>query len=228
MYLARKVALVFIVLNCLGMSSVLADSGLQTEELYPDEYPRGVVFSYSGGRQRERFYGQPNAWYAIYRMPIYPGKSYDVLLAHAGDPSRLRVYALDSNLFERPSGKYELVLYRMDSGSRHNRVYATTIATSSDSSAKKVYLLVEWLSVSNEMPAPVVLQAVSDEVAGNGDCRGMYWAWRNDCQQHSNGMHIESPLQSEKRRNAGDAQPPHPGIVDQDRNDALPFRLLPY
>ena len=213
------------------MLNALADSRPQAQELYPDEYPLGVAFSFPAGGQPERYFGQPGTWYAMYRMPIYPGKAYDVLLAHAGDPSRLRIYALDGNPFERLSGKYELTLRRMESGSSHNLVYETTIATSSDSTAKRIYLLLEWLpQVNNEMPVPVVLQAVSSEFANYMPeaCSSRYWSWHNECQQPLNGAHIESPLQSEKHRNASDGQVPRPGITEQDRRNAPSFRLLPY
>lgn len=214
---------------CLCMFEVKADSGVQALEVYPDEYPQGVSFFFPAAGQAGRFAAQAGAWYAVYRMPIHPGKAYDLLLAHAGEAARMRLYALDGNPFEKSAVRYELYLHKLEFGGKRNAVYGTTIATAPDSSAHRIYLLLEWLpAAANEMPIPAVLQVISSDPAGSqpDDRHGMYWSWHNEWQRPLNGLHVESPLQSEQRRNANETQPP--AMTQPDRHSAPPYRLLPY
>ncbi len=229
MFLHRRIAPVVVLLAGLCALDAHADPALQALEVYPDEYPQGVAFFIPARAQLERMEGRRGAWYAVYRLPINPGKAYDLLLAHSGAPARIRVYALNSNPFEVVPVKYELSLRRLEFGGRRNAVYGTTIATPPDSTARRIYLLMEWLaSASNELPPPVVLQVLSSDPAGYlpEDRHGMYWSWHNEWQRPLNDLHVESPLQSEQRRYA--EEPPRHDLVEQERRNAPPYRLLPY
>ena len=227
MFLRRLISLACCLLFSLCLFDARADSGLQAQDIYPDEYPQGVAFVLPGSTQIARIAGHAGAWYAVYRMPIYPGKAYDLLLAHAGEANCLRFYALDNNPLETAATRHELYLRRLEFGGRRNAVYGTTIATQPDSSAHGVYLLFEWLpQAGNEMPLPVVFQAISSDPAGYTpeDRHGMYWSWHHEWAKPLNDLHAESPLQSEKRRNASEAPPPDAA----ERRNAPPYRLLPY
>jgi hypothetical protein len=214
---------------CLGTFSARADSGLQVQEIYPDEYPQGVAFVLPAGGQLAHIAGHGGAWYAVYRMPIYPGKAYDLLLAHAGEVAHVRLYALDNNPLELAAVRHELYLRKLEFGGRRNSVYGTTIATPPHFSVRRVYLLLEWLPQSGkEMAVPVVFQAISSDPAGYmpDDRHGMYWSWRQEWQRPLNDLHVESPLQGEKRRNASEAPPPDSAA--RDGRNAPPYMLLPY
>jgi len=229
MFFRRFITSAIFLFFCLCIFDAQADSGLQAVEVYPDEYPQGVAFFFPPPGQAGRFTGQAGAWYAVYRMPIYPGKAYDLLLAHAGEASRMRLYALDGNPFEKTPVRYELYMHKLEFGGRRNAVYGTTIATSPDSSTRRIYLLLEWASsASNEMPIPAVLQIISSDPAGYmpDDRHGMYWSWHNEWQRPLNDLHVESPLQSERRRNANETPPS--AMMQPDRRSAPPYRLLPY
>ena len=198
-----------LLLSCLCMSNARADSGWQAMEAYPDEYPQGVAFFFLPPGKGPGIGGQARAWYAVYRLPIHPGTAYDLLVAHAGDASRMRLYALNSNPFEKASVRYALNMYKLEFSGKRNAVYGTTIATSPDSSAHRIYLLLEWLpSASNEMPVPAVLQIISRDSDGYvaDDRHGMYWLWHKDWQRPLNDLHVEGPLQSEKRQRSIDAR----------------------
>jgi hypothetical protein len=229
MFRRRLIMSAIFLFSSLSVCNAKGDAGLHALEFYPDEYPQGVAFYLPPPGQAVRISGRADAWYAVYQMPIYPGKAYDLLLAHDGDASRMRLYTLNGNPFERTSVRYELYMRKLEFGGKHNSVYGTTIATSPDSSAHKIYLLLEWLpSASNEMPVPAVLQVISSDPDGYmpEDRHGMYWSWHKEWQHPLNDLHVESPLQSEKRRNANDTQPP--ANVQPDRSGAPPYRLLPY
>lgn len=218
-----------LLLLCLWRLDARADSGMQAEEVYPDEYPHAVAFVRPGNVPLARITGRVGAWYAVCRMPIYPGKAYDLLLAHGGAAASMRLYALDNNPLEMATARHELYLRRLDFGGRNNAVYGTTIATLPNSSARRIYLLLEWLPQDDrEMPRPLVFQAISSDPAGYApkDRHGMYWAWHNEWQKPLNDLHVESPLQAERHRNADEAPPPE--IAEPDRRSAPPYRLLPY
>jgi hypothetical protein len=220
-------AAIFLAL-CLCALDARADSA-HAPEIYPDEYPQGVAFFLPSPGLAVRLAGQAGAWYAIYRMPVYPGKAYDLLLAHEGDAARMKLYALDSNPFEKTLARNELYLRKLEFGGKRNSVYGTTIATSPNSSARGIYLMLEWLpSAGREMPMPVVLQIISSDPAGYmpDDRHGMYWSWHKEWQRPLNDLHVESALQSEQRRNANETQPPAATLPDM--RNAPPFRLLPY
>lgn len=225
----RILGSVLLLVSCLCMCDARADSGWQALEAYPDEYPQGVAFFFLPPGKVAGLAGKAGAWYAVYRLPIYPGKAYDLLVAHEGDASRMRLYALDGNPFEKSPVRYRLDMHKLEFSGKRNAVYGTTIATSPESSAHRIYLLLEWLpSASNEMPVPAVLQIISSDPDGYmpEDRHGMYWSWHKEWQRPLNDLHVESPLQSEKRRNANETQ--QPGSVQPDRRDAPPYRLLPY
>jgi hypothetical protein len=229
MSLHRCIAPVLALLAGLCALNAHASPALQALEVYPDEYPQGVAFFIPAHAQLERMDGRPGAWYAVYELPIYPGKAYDLLLAHGGAPARIRLYALNRSPFEATPVKYELNLRKLEFSGKRNAVYGTTIATQPDSTARRIYLLMEWLAPArNELPPPVVLQVLSSDPAGYTpeDRHGMYWSWHNEWQRPLNDLHVESPLQSEQHRYAEEQQ--HHDLAEQERRNAPPFRLLPY
>ena len=59
--------------------------------VYPNEAPSAAAFFPAGG-PLERFTGRPGAWYALYRLPMYPGRPYELLIGHVGD---LRFYTTE-------------------------------------------------------------------------------------------------------------------------------------
>lgn len=219
MFLRRLITIAAILLSFSGATTAHADySAPPAIELYPDEYPVGVAFFFPAGYPLERFTSQPGVWYAIYRIPMRPGRPYDILLSHAGDPSRMKVYALDNHPFDKVLVKYEINLRRLEFGGKQNAVYGTTISTPPYSAANSVYLLLEWTSpISDERPIPLVLQVLSSmPIYMSEDRRDLRWscndAWKRplhdlykerplqDEKSHTHDLHIESPLQSERRR----------------------------
>lgn len=231
MNLRRFMAATVILLSCLSTPGSHAGiSAPPAITLYPDDYPLGVAFFFPSGGPLERFTSRPGAWYAIYRMPLYPGRPYDVLLGHAGDPARMKVYALDNHPFDVVSIKYELNLRRLEFGGRRNTLYGTTISTPPDSAAYGVYLLLEWIPpMSNERPIPVVLQVLSSESGYRQDSlRDLHPSWHGSWQRPWNDLHIESPLQSQNNRNIIVIPLPRSEIWDKDRRNVPPMRLLPY
>ena len=74
----------------------------------PDAFPTNVSFFFPAGSPLERFTNQRDAWYAIYQTSLYPGYPYSIILRHNGDPSRVKLFALDKHPFDRVSMKMEL------------------------------------------------------------------------------------------------------------------------
>jgi len=160
--------------------------------VYPNDFPVGASFFFPSGGPLERFTGRPGAWYAIYRLPMYPGRPYELLLGHDGDPSRMKVYAMDAHPFGKVNVKFEVPMRRLEavSAGSHHPVYAATLATPRDISAFGIYLLLEWDPPAGAgKPIPVMLQTLSVTEAPYSFPRWWFKPQRE----------LESPLQSQHR-----------------------------
>jgi hypothetical protein len=131
----------------------------------PDEYPVDAYFFFPAGGPLERFTGRPGAWYAIFRSPMYPGRPYDLILVHNGDPGRMKVFALDNHPFDKVSVKSELPLRKIDGwADSSDSAYAATILLPRDASVHGIYLLLEWMPPpGKERPLPVSMQVLSPD-----------------------------------------------------------------
>lgn len=193
--IVRTSLVVLLLAGTLGAAAAASFNGPPAITVYPDDYPVDVSFFFPAGGPLERFTGRPGAWYAIYRTPMYPGRPYDLILEHAGDPVRMKLFALDNHPFDRVSVKSELNLRRIDGwqGS-HEHAYAATIALPRDSSVYGVYLLLEWMPpLGQDRPLPVSLQLLSaDPRPQMGQGRGWWAPWAE--------KNVKSPLQSQNRK----------------------------
>lgn len=178
--------------------------------IYPDDYPVDVAFFFPAGGPLERFTGRPGAWYAIYRIPMYPGRPYDLVIGHSGDPARMKVFALDNHPFDKVSVKYELRFRKFSQGDSPEGIYGTTIAIPRDSGAYGLYLLLEWNPpAGKEKPIPVELQLLSADPLPSME-QGRSW-WRS-----GPDMGVESPLQSQNR-NPYEIPLPQAGAREKER-----------
>jgi len=133
--------------------------------LYPDEFPLNVGFNFAGGGAAERFTGNRDAWYSIYRFGMQRGVSYNLVLSHDGDVDRLRVYALDNHPFGQVGMKYELKLSdkgRMAFRHGERRTFVAGMALPDDVPAAEIFLLLEWIPrFDRNRPLPVSLQILT-------------------------------------------------------------------
>lgn len=160
--------------------------------VFPDDYPVDVSFFFPAGGPLERFTGRPGAWYAIYRTPMYPGRPYDLILEHKGDPGRMKIFALDNHPFEKVTVKYELPLRKIDGwAGSSDSAYAATIMLPRDATIYGVYLLLEWMPLpGKDRPLPVSMQLLSRDPRpqmGQGRTWSFPWADKS----------VKSPLQSQ-------------------------------
>jgi hypothetical protein len=115
--------------------------------LYPEEPPTKAAFFFSAGGPLERFTSKPDAWYALYRLPLYLNQAYAILLSHEEEPERIRVFALDRSPFDTVSMKYELRMANVDWQPFHRpraRTYESVVSLPMDSAVPGIFLLVEW------------------------------------------------------------------------------------
>lgn len=159
----------------------------------PDDFPVDVAFFFPAGGPLERFTGRPGAWYAIYRTPMYPGRVYDLILEHNGDPGRMKIFALDNHPFDQVSVKFELPLRKIDGwgGSSSGFAYAATIRLPGDATVYGVYLLLEWRPPpGKDRPLPVSMQLLSSDPRWQTG-QGRTWSYP------SADKSLKSPLQSQ-------------------------------
>ncbi len=161
--------------------------------VYADDFPLDVAFFFPAGGPLERFTGRPGAWYALYRMALDPGRPYDLVLIHRGDPGRMRVYALDNHPFDRVSVKAELGMQKAEGWrDREGTPYVATIALPRDAAVREIYLLLEWSPPpGRDRPLPVSLQLLSMETQS--------WAGQERSWERRWGTSVKSPLQSRIR-----------------------------
>lgn len=185
-------ALLFILL--FSAEGLAYNDGPPVAALYPDDLPVHGNFFFSAGSPLERFTNQKDAWYAVYQTSLYPGYPYAVVLRHKGDPSRMKVYALDNHPFEKVSMKFELVLRKAvmpyDQGYK-GPVYEAIISLPKKAKTQALFLLLEWRpSAGNDRPLPVSIQVLS---TGYGQLmgRGRKWSgpqsykWRQNSSMQS-------------------------------------------
>lgn len=192
-WLAASTAAVLLLCGMEGQASAYGN-GPPAITVFPDDFPADVSFFFPAGGPLERFTSRPGAWYAIYRTPLYPGRPYDLILEHSGDPTRIKIFALDNHPFERVSVKAELHPVKAE-GRRHSSgtAYVATIALPRDSAVYGVYLLMEWNPPPGEnKPLPVSLQVLSVETRPRmGQGRTWWWPWADN--------NVNRPLQSQNR-----------------------------
>lgn len=162
--------------------------------LFPDDFPSNVPFFFPSGGPLERFTGKPGAWYALYRAAMYPGRPYDLLLWHPGDPDRLKIFALDGHPFGPVSVRQEIRLRRIDGRHSPGGLYTALVQIPRDSAEYGIYLLLEWFPPAGRIrPLQADLQILSaDRAPPWGGLRP--W-WRSGADRG-----VESPLQQERRR----------------------------
>ena len=118
-----------ILLLCVGQTVRAGFDSPPAITVYPNDDPVGVAFFFPSGSPLERFTGRPGAWYALYRLPMFPGRTYRLLLGHDGDPARMKAYAMDDHPFGKVGVKLELPLRKVASGpAGANPVYAVPLA----------------------------------------------------------------------------------------------------
>jgi hypothetical protein len=166
MRLPRLAALAAVLLAIAGNAP--ADTlfnGAPAITVFPDEYPVDASFFFPAGGPMERFTGRPGAWYAIYRSPMHPGRPYDLILEHNGDPGRMKIFALDNHPFDIVSIKYELPLRKIDGwAGSSDSAYAATFMLPRDASVHGIYLLLEWMPPpGKDRPLPVSMQVLSSD-----------------------------------------------------------------
>jgi hypothetical protein len=134
--------------------------------LGPEEPPARVTFYFPAGGPLERFTSKPDAWYSLYRLPLYLNQPYAILLSHEEEAERIRVFALDRSPFDMPSMKYELRMARLDwqPFDRQNvHGYESIVSLPPDSAVPGIYLLVEWTPSPkpNAKPPSLLLQVLT-------------------------------------------------------------------
>jgi hypothetical protein len=163
--------------------------------VYPNDVPSAAVFFPAGG-PLERFTGRPGAWYALYRLPMYPGRPYELLIGHAGDPARLRAYALDDHPFGKVNVKLEIALRRVETWGADQQMptYAASVSTPFDTANFGFFLLLEWdPPTAHGKPLPLLLQTLA--VVENPYSPPKWWFM----QRREFDRPPESPLQSRRR-----------------------------
>lgn len=189
---ASRIALLMVWAMAGGASASF--NGPPAITVFPDDYPVDVSFFFPAGGPLERFTGRPGAWYAIYRTPMYPGRPYDLILEHKGDPGRIKLIALDNHPFDKVSVKAELSLRKIDGiAGSSGSAYAATIVLPRDASVYGIYLLLEWMPPpGKDRPFPVSMQVLSSDPRpqmGQGRTWSFPWADKS----------VKSPLQSQNR-----------------------------
>lgn len=133
--------------------------------VYPDDLPLDVGFQFPGGGAAERFTGNRDAWYSLYRLVMRQGVSYTLAINHDGDRDRLRIYALDNHPFGQVGMKYELKLTEKEGLSLDRgrmRTFVAGMALPDDVLVAEIFLLLEWIPrFDKNRPLPVLLQVVS-------------------------------------------------------------------
>lgn len=154
--------------------------------LYPEEPPTRVTFYFSAGGPLERFTSKPDAWYALYRLPLNLNQPYAVLLTYEEQPERIRVFALDRSPFNTVSMKYELRMANTDWEPFYRqgtRSYESVISLPVDSAVPGVYLLVEWTPPPGLTPKPpsLLFQVLTANNAYMERRRPhkSWWSWGN-------------------------------------------------
>jgi len=192
MRLRRLVSLAAVLLSIAG--SATADTlfnGPPAITVFPDDFPVDVSFFFPAGGPLERFTGRPGAWYAIYRTPMYPGRPYDLILEHTGDPGRMKLFALDNHPFDKVTVKSELPLGKINGwDGSSDSAYAAKIMLPRDSSVYGIYLLLEWMPPpGKDRPLPVSMQLLSSDPRPQmGQERTWSFPWADKS--------VKSPLQS--------------------------------
>jgi hypothetical protein len=196
MRLRRLAALAAVLLSIAGSAPANAlFNGPPAITVYPDDFPVDVAFFFPAGGPLERFTGRPGAWYAIYRTPMYPGRPYDLILEHKGDPGRMKIFALDNHPFGKVSVKQELRLRKFEFGYASGPIYGVTISIPRDSAVYGLYLLLEWNPpAGDDRPVPVELQVLTAERSPLWG-QGRPWPWGRSGPDKG----VESPLQSQNR-----------------------------
>jgi len=214
MRLRRLVSLAAVLLSIAGSATAnTLFNGPPAITVFPDDSPVDVSFFFPAGGPLERFTGRPGAWYAIYRTPMYPGRPYDLILEHNGDPGRIMIFALDNHPFGKVTVKYELPLRKIDGwGSSPDSVYAATILLPRDASVYGIYLLLEWMPLpGKDQPLPVSMQLLSSDPRpqiGQGRAWSFPWADKsvNSPLQshHGNPYEIPVPRSNPREKGAGE------------------------
>jgi hypothetical protein len=168
-------------------------SGPPAIPLFPDGPPVEVAFFFPSGGPLERFTARPGAWYAIFRLPMSPGRPYDVVIGHAGDPARMKVFALDNHPFDPAAVKQELLFRKSGSDDPSWTYYGSAVSLPRDSAVYGIFLLLEWNPPpGKDGPIPVEMQATSADRFPQAGRGGTWWQARP-------GFVVESPLQSRSR-----------------------------
>ncbi|HZW36440.1 MAG TPA: hypothetical protein VFF01_05820 [Candidatus Deferrimicrobiaceae bacterium] len=173
-------------------SAAASFNGPPAITVFPDDYPADVSFFFPAGGPLERFTGRPGVWYAIYRAPLYPGRPYDLILEHKGDPERLKIFALDNHPFDKVTVKSEILLRKIDGwADSSDAAYVARIILPRDASVYGIYLLLEWMSPpGKDGPLPVTMQVLSwDPRPQTGEGRMWSLPWVDKS--------VKSPLQSQ-------------------------------
>lgn len=153
--------------------------------LYPDEPPTRVTFYFSGGGPLERFTSRPDAWYALYRLPLYPNQPCAILLNHDNEPERIRVFALDRSPFDAVSMKYELRMTNIDwqpFRGHGARSYESLITLPADSAVPGIYILVESTPRGPaEKAGPLLFQVLTanNTYVERRRSPSTWWRWGN-------------------------------------------------
>lgn len=133
--------------------------------VFPDDLPLTVGFHFAGGGAAERFTGNRDAWYSIYRFGMLRGVSYNLVMSHNGDGDRLRVYALDNHPFGQVGMKYELKLSGkggMTFRQGEKRTFVAAMTLPDYVPATEIFLLLEWMPrFDKNRPLPVSLQILT-------------------------------------------------------------------
>lgn len=181
--LLRLPAILFIILVALDVSAFY--DAIPVVTLYPDEPPTRVTFYFAGGGPLERFTSRPDAWYALYRLPLYPNQPCTILLNHDNEPEKIRVFALDRSPFDNASMKYELRMAKIDwqpFRGQAARSYETVISLPADSAVPGIYILVESTPRGPaEKASPLLFQVLTANSTYMDRRRShtSWWTWGN-------------------------------------------------
>ena len=214
MRLRRLASLAAVLLSIAGSASAnMLFNGPPAITVFPDDFPVDVSFFFPAGGPLERFTGRPGAWYAIYRTPMYPGRPYDLIVEHKGDPGRMKLFALDSHPFDHVTVKSELPLRKIDDwAGSSDSAYSATIMLPRDSSVYGIYLLLEWMPpLGKDRPLPVSMQLLSSgprPQMGQGRAWSFPWAdksVKSPLQSHNgNPLEIPVPRSAPRERGTGE------------------------
>ncbi len=175
----------FLIFLVFAVSAFAEYEGPPVIVVTPDAFPTNISFFFPAGSPLERFTNQKDAWYAIYQTSLYPGYPYSIILRHNGDPSRLKLFALDKHPFDRVSMKRELNMKKAEISSYvHGKTapaYETLVSIHENSRVPGIFLLVEWSpQINNDKPLPVSIQILSTGVSqlmGRGRTWKGFWNW---------------------------------------------------